>query len=1201
MRYRLNLDRLTQILGESKVSQNHWAIRLGLSRGHWSDIVNGKHPYPSAKTRQVMTDVLGAHAADLFIAESGPGAPDPDFRIAISGRFELTGEIGQGGMGTVYHANDLALGRCVALKAVSAEAIAGVGADELLKEIRVVARLHHPHILPLFDAGAGAQRPYFVMPFIRGGSLRARLESEGRLPLAEVTAIVRALASALDHAHAQQVLHCDIKPENVLLDGTHPYLHPYLMDFGIARTLHAEADAWAGLRKELDVSAGTPAYVSPEQAAGEPDLDARSDVFSLACLTYEMLGGRIPFEGRNTQEIVARRFSEMPPSLATIAPELPLAVADVVAGALAVDRDKRPASAGAFAAALAAASSAPVRATSRARALALAPARWVRRRILGSAGRTKRRSRRDSLLSSLWRELAYSVRQRRRAPGLTVTSLLTIALGIGLSVSVFALVDGVVLRPLPFAGQDRLVALESVDSLGQSFPAVSSANWHDWRTGSRTLAGAAIYQNLRASVVAGDDAFRVNAAWVSAEFPSVLGMRLHHGRTFDSTEVADGAGGALVSEAIWRDALGASLDPSLTIAINGERFPVIGVVAAGQEYPAGTGVWTPYRHRQVGGQSRNNVNWRAVARLADDASIEGASAELATIAARIHQEDPVALYSYGVGVRPLRAQLVGDATGLLSALTAAVAVVLLVSCANLAGANLAQGEARLRELAVRAALGASRGRLVRQVVVDHLGIAIAGGAMGTLLAFAIVRSTAFIAGSNLPRLDQVRLSPTVLAVAIGLSLLTGLATALLPALQVARLSPNEAIGGGSRSVATGGRGLPGRALVAAQVAMALVLVTAASLLVLTLRTIVSRPLGFETRAVATARVSLGGPRYPAEGEARHNYWEALTRTLRETPGIRDAALAGSVPIESGSSGFIEVDGVRREGAAAAYRIVSDRYFATLGIGIRAGRDFEPGDLADGLRVVIVNASFAEAFWPGEGALGRRVRALSHEPFPFDAPAQWLTVIGVVDDIRHFGHAAEAEPEMYVLHRQLPGWRLASLTAIVRGAGAEESLLGAVRETVRRVDPTMPADLGLMDDLVRRDTATERFAMIVFEAFGALALLLAAIGLYGVLSYSIARRGRELAVRAALGASRGSLLGLVVRDGARVTAIGLGVGLAGVWAGGRFIESLLFGVTATDPAAIGGAAAVVLLASSAAIALPALRATRADPVEALRGD
>ena len=339
MRVRLNVVHLREVLARTAVSQNHWALRLGVSRGHWSDIVNGKHPYPSPKTRQRMIEVLGVPHDELFTVEAGPTTwHDVDFRAALYDRYAFDRELGQGAMGSVYLAREVSRGRLVALKVLAPEAVSGIGVDAFLREISVVSRLQHPNILPLFDAGEVAGHPYYVMPWVREGSLRDRLRRDTRLALPAVIAITRGIAAALTHAHAEHVLHCDVKPENVLLHGE----HAYVMDFGISRIVHAEVSEWR-TRKGLDISAGTPAYVSPEQANGDEDIDGRADVYSLGCVVYELLTGRPPFEGATTEAVVARRFLAATPPLRDAAPEVPPAVAQVIARAMELDRERRPA------------------------------------------------------------------------------------------------------------------------------------------------------------------------------------------------------------------------------------------------------------------------------------------------------------------------------------------------------------------------------------------------------------------------------------------------------------------------------------------------------------------------------------------------------------------------------------------------------------------------------------------------------------------------------------------------------------------------------------------------------------------------------------------------------------------------------------------------------------------------------------------
>ena len=1053
MRQRLNLDRLARLLAASRVSQNHWAIRLGLSRGHWSDIVHGRHPYPSPKTRERMVEVFGVAHDELFEPAQGAHADDVEFRVAIATRYELTSELGQGGMGTVFLANDRILGRLVALKMVAAEAAAGVGADQLLQEIALVSRLQHPNILPLFDAGERAGSPYYVMPYIRGGSLGALMRARTRLHLAEVISLADGIAAGLEHAHEHRVLHCDIKPENILVQAG----HPFVMDFGIARKLHSEALEWTTLRKELDFSAGTPAYVSPEQAAGEREIDQRSDIYSFACVVYEMLAGRAPFGGSNTQDIVSLRFREPPPPLQRFAPDVPAAVAAAIERAMSIDPGRRPASAAAFVDELRVAASTASAWRTTVSVCKSRAFRWIREMSLGSPA-PRERPRLREWVGSIRQDIIYGFRQRLRARGLTLVALLTLGLGLGLTTAVFAVVNGVLLRPLPYERPERLVALESVDSVGRPVFRVSSSDWYDWKTDNHTFDAIGIYMGGRVSVAYGGEALRAEAQTVSPEFFQVIRPRLRSGRSFSEADVASGANVAVVSEGFWRRALGAPRRADLSVQVNGFPYVVTGVVAAGQDFPEGTDIWLGYRHRQFGGAMRNNINWSAVGRLTPTATLAQARSDLGAVAQHIHQAEPAALYSYGVAISPLRDHLVGDTSDLLQLLMGSVGLVLLIACANLASANLAQGANREREMAVRAALGGGRGRLVRQLLIEHLMLALAGGMLGVLLAWALTRSAAVIAASQVPRAAGIGVDTGVLAFAILVSAAAGIVTGLLPAIRGSRVTPSGAIDGGARGAVAGGRGLPGRIFVGAEIAMALILVTGAGLLVQSLRAVLSRPLGFETRGIVTAEVTLGGPRYSKDSTAVLAYWSRLRAALQDASGVRAAGLANWVPLIRGGTGFIEVGGKDIPGAGAGYRMTSEGYFEALGIPLLDGRAFQESDRPETQRVALINRQMATRYWPGESPLGRSVRAVSMEPGLNGAPAPWITVIGVVADVRHFGYETELAPEMYVLYRQLPPWRIGTLTAVVRGTGSNADVMRTVRNTIHDIDVGIPADL-----------------------------------------------------------------------------------------------------------------------------------------------
>ncbi len=1193
MRYRLRLDRLEQLLSTSRVSQNHWAMRLGLSRGHWSDLRSGKHPFPSAKTRQRLVEAFGVEERNLFEPDSTSGDAEFDFRLALAARFELTSELGQGGMGTVYLANDLTLARVVAVKMVAAEAVAGVGADQLVQEIRLVSRLQHPNILPLFDAGERAGSPFYVMPWVRGGSLGALLRARARLPLDEALGMLDGIAAGLGHAHEERVLHCDIKPENILIQGR----HPYVMDFGIARKVHSETVEWSSLRKDLDFSAGTPAYVSPEQASGEANLDSRSDIYSLACVAYEMIAGRKPFTGETTQQIVSLRFRESPPPLQRYAPDVPIEVAQAIERAMSIDPSARPESARAFVDELRAASGAVARWRSTVSVGRTRVLRRLRTATLGAVPSNEHPVPLREWFHTLRQDVTYAFRQRRRSPGLTTMALLTLALAIGLTTAVFAVVDGVLLRPLPFPDSDRLVALQSVDSSGGAFSRVSSANWSDWDAGNRTLVKSAIHQDGRLSVSWGAEAVRADGQAVSANFFDVLRARFVAGRAFQLADAASQNRVAIVNEGFWRGSLGSTPLGSLSIQVNGFSYTVVGVVDARHAWPEGTEVYLLERPRTFGGAERNNINYAAIGRLKPGVSLEQARSDLSAIAHRIRQQEPVALYSHGVGVRPLVEDLVGDSADMLAMLMGSVGLVLLIACANLASANLAQAAVRSREMAVRAALGAGRARLVRQVLVDHIMLAVIGGALGVGLARFLTGSATLIGAAELPRTASIAIDMRVIAFAFLVAALAGIATGLLPALRATRVAPGRAMETGARGHIGGGRGLPGRVFVAAEIAMALMLVIGAGLLVQSIRAVLSRPLGFEINRVVVAEVTLGGPRYSRDSAAVLAYWDRLRKAVAQIPGSEGAGLVSWVPLVRGGNGFIEIAGKEIPGAGAGYRIVSEGYFETLGMRVLQGRVFAESDRAEASRVTVISKRLADRYWPGESPVGRQMRATSMERFDSEAP--WLTIIGVVSDARPAGYEADEAAEMYVLYSQLPHWRVTTMSVLVRSAGPEASLMSAVRAQVRAIDPMIPADLEFLRSHADRVTAARRFTMSTVSLFGALSLILAAIGVFGVLSFAVAQRTREMAVRAALGADRRRLQRLVLGSGARVVAVGIVAGLFGAWSLSRLAQSLLFDVQPRDPFVFGAATLTIAAVGLIAAILPARRAARVEPMVALR--
>jgi putative ABC transport system permease protein len=512
---------------------------------------------------------------------------------------------------------------------------------------------------------------------------------------------------------------------------------------------------------------------------------------------------------------------------------------------------------------------------------------------------------------------------------------------------------------------------------------------------------------------------------------------------------------------------------------------------------------------------------------------------------------------------------------------------------------MARTHARARELAVRSSLGAGRGRLVQQLLLEHAWLGLLGGAIGLALAWAAIRGVLALWGAQIPRAGEIAMDWRVFAFALLLSIAAGVLAGVVPAWDATRLSPRLLLESGGRGAAKGGRNLAGASLVSLEIALALLLLTGAGLLIQSFRSLLARDIGFDTN-VATAEATLTGPGYAQDSLRRYAYWNQLLDEFRAIPGVRFAAVSQWIPLGLTGQGFVDVEGRDVGGLGAVYRTVSTDFFRTLGVPVIVGRTFgaEDGNMTQ--RVVVINRMMAQRFFPGVNPIGRRVRARSQEPGANGRPAPWLTIIGVVGDIRTYGLESDARPEMYVDFRQTP-WRTATMTGLVRGSGAAASLVGEMRRRAQRVDPRIAVDVGTLDSRLRATLATRSLTVSLLSAFAAVAVLLAALGIYGVLSFAVAQRRRELAVRAALGARRGQLMTLVLRAGLKVVGVGMLFGAVGATWLARAIEALLVGVTPLDPVTYACAAAVLASAALAAITVPALRATTLDPAAALQAE
>jgi predicted permease len=723
------------------------------------------------------------------------------------------------------------------------------------------------------------------------------------------------------------------------------------------------------------------------------------------------------------------------------------------------------------------------------------------------------------------------------------------------------------------------------------------ANWVDWREGATTLEGTAIHRTSRIGVSVAGEPFRATGAGVSGDFFRTVRPRFVAGRGFTDDEGQRGDALAVVGSNLAARRFG-SPEAALgnAVVFMGMSFTVVGVVDGRYAFPEGAELWLPGRWEPGSGAIRNNINYAAVGRLARGRTVEQARSELDAVARGIRETDPEAVYSYGVGVLPLRDVVVGDAGSYLTMLMAAVVGVLLVACANLAGLSLARARSREREVAVRLALGSSRGRLARQLLTMHATLAAVGGGLGLGAAALAIRVLSVRIDEAIPRAGDLSVDLRVAGFTLALSLAAGVAAGALPALRGAGVDPGRGLRSG-RAVARGGRGLPGGVLVGAEVALALTIMIAGGLLLRSFQSVLGRDLGYDPEGVVTAEVTLAGPDY-ADDRSRVSHWSGLLEALRAVPGVEAAAVGNWVPTGGSGTGFIELPDVPEPDFGAGYRVVSEEYFEALGMRLVEGRALGAQDAAGGERVTVVNRRLAEQAWPAESPLGRRIKAVSMEMWLYDGEAPWLTVVGVVDDVRHSGFESEPAGEMYVHFRQVPEWTT-SMTAVVRAEpGAGAAVPDAIRERVSALDPSVATEIGTLDRRVFDLLAERRLILSIALVFAVTALALVSLGVYGLVAFAAAQRTREMAIRLALGTRRGGLLRTVLASAARVIAAGALIGLAAAaWLTG-LLDALLVDVAPLDAPTYVGAVALLTLVGLAAALGPAVRAMRSDPMSVL---
>jgi putative ABC transport system permease protein len=803
----------------------------------------------------------------------------------------------------------------------------------------------------------------------------------------------------------------------------------------------------------------------------------------------------------------------------------------------------------------------------------------------------------------LRQDLRYAVRSYAKSPSYALIMLITLALGIGASTAIFSMVDGILLRPLPLPDPDRLVfATEiNVNEKGRTI-STSVPNYVDWRARARSFEALALSNEAPQTLTGLDQARRIRARRISGNFFRTVGVAPALGRDFtDEDDRPNTAAAVILSDGFWKTTFGGT--PSVLgriVTLNQIPFTVVGIMPAGFEY------LRPYdafvSMAPVGGspmvRSRGNHNgFAAVGRLKRGVTVDAAGRELATIAAQLEHEYPATNTGISVVTTRLADRLVANVRATLLALFGAVGCLLLIACVNVAGLLVARGAARQHELAVRAALGGGRLRLATQLLVDSALLSAAGGALGLLLATALLRALVAAAPDGTPRLADVRIDGAALAFAFAAAAVCGLIFGAFPAFQAAGTDVQQALVRGRAAGFSARSHHLRRGLIVVETALALVLLVGAGLMIRTVQELIGVDLGFRPDHVLTTRFSLSGKQWTDERLVP--FYAELVSRVRSLPGVSHAALTFALPIDGSqwNSIFIVADKPvppRPQLPSAAFTPVSQGFFETMGIRLLRGRGFTTADTSGAPRVIVVNATLARALWPGEDAVGKRLK----QGWPEDK-SPWREVVGVVADVKFNGINSDTPLQVYLPVTQETSQ---SLILVARTSVPPASVTSAIEATVGGMNRDMPLYLTTtMEEVLAGSIAQQRMSVIVLVTFALVALTLASIGLYGVISHGVTERTHEIGVRMALGAARHHVLGMVLRQGLTTTVAGVLIGIAAALASSRAVEGLLFGVAPTDPATFG--AVVVTLFSVALIAcyIPAWRATRVNPTTALRSE
>jgi putative ABC transport system permease protein len=804
-------------------------------------------------------------------------------------------------------------------------------------------------------------------------------------------------------------------------------------------------------------------------------------------------------------------------------------------------------------------------------------------------------------MESLLSDVRYAARNLFRRPGFTIIAVITLALGIGANTAIFSAINALLLKPLPFPELDRVVAVwDKLPSRGLQRNEVTVANYLDWQSQTQSFEQLALYRWWSANLTGIDPPERIQGFLVTANFLDTTGMKPIMGRNFLPEENQPGKGAvAVITHSLWQRRFGG--DPNIlnkTITINSITRTVVGVMPERFNFPKGAEVYAPLPMTPELMKSRGDHSYYVLGRLKPGASIPGAQAELDNITARLEQQFPETNKGWGATIFPIVADTVRTYDTALWIMMGAVGFVLLIACANVANLMLARASGRQKEIALRTALGASRWRIVRQLLTESLIVALIGGALGVLIGFwgidALRAANPAEASRFAPGWYQLGINAPVLLFTLGLSVVSGIVFGLVPALQASRTNLNDSLKEGGRQTSASSHRLRS-SLVVFEFALSLVLLVGAGLLTRSFLALVKTDPGFNPDHVLTMNLMLPAAKYKDQ-PARAAFYNDLVQRVKTQPGVESAAVVNYLPLggaNSSDSYLVEGEPEPAPGDehGGRYRVATPDYFRTMGISIVRGRGFTDQDRAGAPPVVIVNEAFVRKHWPGADPIGKRIRFYG----PLER-APWMQVVGVIADVKHELNLA-VTPEYYLPHAQNP-WN--AMVLVAKTSVEPGSLAGALRQQVWAIDKDQPVfDVKTMQEVRSTSVAVYSFSSVMLGIFAFVALLLASIGIYGVMAFAVTQRTQEIGIRIALGARSVDVLKLVVKHGMKLVLLGMVIGLAGSWAVTRFIEKLLVGVEATDLLTFSVVSVCLLVAAFVACYLPARRATKVDPLVALR--